>query len=91
MDNLSRTQVALSECAIHQRDGPGADGVSKGPSTHHHLYPEEVTAWDGERNDVSQNSSFIQAERAREVAHTGIEHGAYEKVGAAGDKLALEA
>jgi len=38
---------------------------------------------------VSQNSSFI-AERAREVAHTGIEHGVYEKVGAAGDKLAPE-
>ena len=37
-----------------------------------------------------RNSSFIQAEGAREVAHTGIEHGACEKVGAAGDELAPE-
>jgi hypothetical protein len=67
-----------------------ADGVSKSPSTHHHLHLEDVTARDGERDDVARNSSFVQAERAREVAHTGIEHGVCENGGAAGDKLVLE-
>ena len=39
---------------------------------------------------MPQRSDLVQAERAREVADTGVEDGVREKVGSAGDKLAFD-
>ena len=90
LGNLSCIQVAFSKYAIHERGGHIADGTTKGPRTHHHLHLDDITGRDGGRDDASQKSGFVHAERAREVAHTGIGHSVCEKVGAAADKLALE-
>ncbi|SRR6266403_1088228 len=90
LDNLSRIQVALPKYAIHECNGHLTHCVPKGTSAYHHFHLENVAARDSEGDDVLQHRDFVQAERAREVADSGTEHGICEEVGSAGDKFALE-
>ena len=90
MDDLLCAQLALPEYAIHERDGYFADRVSERARTHHHFHLENVTARNGQCDDVPQHGDLVQAEGAREVADAGVENGVREEVGPAGDELALE-
>ena len=90
MDDLLGAQLALPKYTIHERDGHLANRVSERARTHHHFHLENVSARDGQRDDVPQHRDLVQAEGARKVADAGVENGIREEVGSAGDELAFE-